>query len=83
VSAPHCAQIAQLLKKEELFEDIVVKKAMERAKFEDLHKEKRLHQPGDRFYNDLKGFSLYKLSYYQCFKCQEPYFGGKKDCEAA
>jgi len=52
------------MKKEEKFEEVVVKKAMERAKFEDLHKEPRLKQPGDRFYNDLKGFSLYKLSYY-------------------
>mmetsp|Transcript_14822 Transcript_14822/g.22973 ORF Transcript_14822/g.22973 Transcript_14822/m.22973 type:complete len:255 (+) Transcript_14822:1109-1873(+) len=83
VSAPNCPQITQLLKKEEDFEAVVVKKALERAKFEDLHKEERLKKPGDRFYNDLKGFALYKLSYYQCYKCQDPYFGGKKDCEAA
>ena len=55
---------------------------MERAKFEDLHKSERLKTKGDRFYNDLEGFALYKLSYYQCFKCAEPYFGGMKDCEA-
>lgn len=60
-----------------------MQKALERAKFEDLHKNPRLKQPGDRFYNDLKGFALYKLSYYMCFKCQNPYFGGMKDCEAA
>jgi len=37
---------------------------MERAKFEDLHKAARLNTKGDRFYNDLEGFALYKLSYY-------------------
>ena len=25
---------------------------------------------------------MHKLSYYMCFKCQVPYFGGMKDCEA-
>lgn len=54
---------------------------MERAKFEDLHKHERLKIKGDRFYNDLEGFALYKLSYYQCFKCGDAYFGGMKDCE--
>lgn len=24
-----------------------------------------------------------KLSYYMCFKCQKPYFGGMKDCDQA
>jgi hypothetical protein len=62
---------------------VVVKKAMERAKFEDLHKHERVVKPGDeRFYNNLKAFALHKLSYYECFKCSEPYFGGMKDCEA-
>ena len=54
---------------------------MERAKFEDLHKMERLKIKGDRFYNDLEGLALYKLSYYQCFKCSDAYFGGMKDCE--
>ena len=59
------------MKKEMKFEEVVVKKAMERAKFEDLHKVDRFKnaQPGDRFHNNLKEFALYKLSYYQCFKC--------------
>lgn len=54
---------------------------MERAKFEDLAKNPRLKDPNDRFYNDLKSFALYKLSYYECYTCKAPYFGGMKDCE--
>jgi len=53
-----------LIKKDEDYEKIVIKKALERAKFEDLHKHERVKKPGDRFYNDLQGFALYKLSYY-------------------
>lgn len=83
ISAPHCPSLDKEIKKQEKLEQIIVEKAMERAKFEDLHKNPRLKTQGDRFYNDLKGFALYKLSYYMCFKCQNPYFGGMKDCEAA
>mgnify|MGYP006089169225 CR=1 FL=1 len=57
---------------------------MERAKFEDLHKHERVVKKGidDRFYGKLQAFALHKLSYYECFKCSDPYFGGMKDCEA-
>lgn len=64
IDVPHCKPINDLMRKESKFEDVVVKKAIERAKFEDLHKHERVNKPGDRFYNDLKGFALYKLSYY-------------------
>ena len=57
--------------------------SLERAKFEDLHKDPRLAKVGDIFYNDLQGYALKKLSYYNCFKCSNPYFGGMKDCDAA
>mmetsp|Transcript_11811 Transcript_11811/g.19957 ORF Transcript_11811/g.19957 Transcript_11811/m.19957 type:complete len:495 (+) Transcript_11811:782-2266(+) len=83
IEAPHCEQINSILKKERQLQAVVVKKVMERAKFEDLHKDERLKKVGDPFYNDLKGYALKKLSYYQCFKCQDAYFGGMKDCEAA
>jgi len=46
------------------FEDELKKKAIERAKFEGIDKHERLKVPGDRFFNDLKGFAIYKLSYY-------------------
>ena len=26
---------------------------------------------------------MFKLAYYQCFKCKAPYFGGLKDCVRA
>ena len=54
--------------------------AIERATIENLQKDPRLQKQDDIYYNNLKEFALYKLSFYQCFECQEPYFGGVKDC---
>lgn len=64
-------------------ENDVLSKVVERAKNEGLDKDERLNKPGDRFFNDLRGFSIYKLAYYLCFKCKTPYFGGMKDCNQA
>ncbi len=62
----------------------VQKRAVERAKFENIHKDPRLSNPNDeRFYNNLEAWAMFKLAYYQCFKCRKPYFGGMKDCLAA
>ena len=57
--------------------------SIERAKYEAIDKSPRLTDPNDDFYNDLQAWALFKLAYYQCFKCQIPYFGGMKDCIAA
>lgn len=64
ISCRHNPKITKALEKEKKLKDVVVKKAMERAKFEDLHKEPRLKKPGDPFYNDLLGYAMKRLSYY-------------------
>ena len=83
IRASHCKILTDEVKQSEVVEEDVMKKATERAKFEGLEKNPRLKDPNDKFYNDLRGFSIYKLSYYMCFKCKSPYFGGMKDCEQA
>lgn len=62
------------------FEVDVKKKALERAKFEGIDKDERLKDPNDPYHGDLQAYAMFKLAYYQCFKCKEAYFGGKKDC---
>ena len=57
--------------------------SIERAKYENIHKDPRLSNPNDAYYNNLQAWALFKLAYYQCFKCKVPYFGGMKDCIAA
>ena len=39
-----------------------------------------MKDPNYLFYGKWQEYCLYKLSYYECFKCKEAYFGGKKDC---
>ena len=56
--------------------------AIERAKIEGLDKDPKLSDPKYNFYKDLQGYAMYKCSYYMCFKCKSPYFGGLKDCDA-
>lgn len=83
IKAPHCPVLNQELIEAEKIEEDVLKKSAERAKHEGLDKDPRLKDPADRFYNNLKDFSIFKLAYFQCFKCKSPYFGGMKDCMAA
>ena len=38
---------------------------------------------GDFYYGKLPEFALHHLTFYECFKCEEPYFGGMQDCAEA
>eukprot|EP00826_Nyctotherus_ovalis_P013748 TRINITY_DN1375_c0_g1_i9.p1 TRINITY_DN1375_c0_g1~~TRINITY_DN1375_c0_g1_i9.p1 ORF type:complete len:432 (+),score=91.22 TRINITY_DN1375_c0_g1_i9:404-1699(+) len=81
VAAPQNPEVAvELASISAIFEDIR-KKAVDRLKYEGLDKDKRLHDPNDRFYNKFEEYALTRLSYYMCFKCKKPYFGGLKSCE--
>ena len=43
----------------------------------------QLKLPSGRFYQNPEGFALQRYQYFLCHKCQEPYFGGKRECEQA
>lgn len=57
--------------------------AVHRAKHEGIDKDPRLQDPSDSFYNNLQEYAIFKLAYYMCNKCNNPYFGGMKDCIGA
>lgn len=80
IEAPSCPQIQILTSEVNKFEVEVKEKALTRVKFEGLEKDPRLADPNDEFYNNLQNWAMFKLAYYQCFKCKGAYFGGKKDC---
>ena len=54
--------------------------AFQRAKHEGIDKDKELRDPDHKYYNDLLGYAMDQLNYFICFKCKNPYFGGKKQC---
>jgi hypothetical protein len=62
-----------------LYDDIS-KKAIERLKFEGLHKDPRLIDPNSQWYGKDLEFALHKTSYYMCYECNKPYFAGLREC---
>jgi hypothetical protein len=52
----------------------VQEKAVKRAIFEGYENEPRVLREG------IEAWALDKLSYYQCHKCNDPYYGGLKEC---
>ena len=57
--------------------------AIEVGKRQDLDKDPRLSNPQDDFYGKFEEFAMFKCSFYMCFRCSKPYFGGLIDCGAA
>eukprot|EP00362_Geleiidae_sp_MMETSP1317_P002486 CAMPEP_0201282632 /NCGR_PEP_ID=MMETSP1317-20130820/6205_1 /ASSEMBLY_ACC=CAM_ASM_000770 /TAXON_ID=187299 /ORGANISM="Undescribed Undescribed, Strain Undescribed" /LENGTH=139 /DNA_ID=CAMNT_0047595947 /DNA_START=119 /DNA_END=539 /DNA_ORIENTATION=- len=55
--------------------------AMKRLEFEGMLNDARLKDPNDAdYYNQPERYALARFSYYECYKCKKPYFGGKKEC---
>jgi hypothetical protein len=54
-----------------------------RAKFEGLDRDPRVTDTSSRFFDDALGLAMDTLAFYECFKCERPYFGGYKRCENA
>jgi hypothetical protein len=80
IKAPHCPIVSNELNSVIAIEQDIIKKALERAKLEGIDKYPEFNDPTEYFYKDMEKYAMYKLAYYQCFKCKSPYFGGLKDC---
>eukprot|EP00347_Sterkiella_histriomuscorum_P002581 403367593 len=80
IKASNNKEIEKELKEPRKMYDIVLAKALERANAEGIDKDERLKNPGDQYFNDLKSYVLQRLSFYQCFECQQPYYGGRREC---
>ncbi|CAD8152124.1 unnamed protein product [Paramecium octaurelia] len=65
-----------------LFQD-VMKKSLDRLKYENRDKDEKLNKVGEQFYGKPQEYAMAIYCYYQCFKCKNPYFGGAKDCQRA
>lgn len=79
IEAHHHPEISELLEEASKLEEEIKSKALERAKHEGLDKDPRLKKVGDPYYNDLEKYAMARLSYYTCYECKNPYFGGLKD----
>lgn len=61
----------------------VLQLSIEMVKQEGLDKEGRVVTKGDIYYKDLAGFALHNCTFFECFECKEPYYGGMLDCMEA
>jgi E3 ubiquitin-protein ligase MYCBP2 len=68
-----------LAKYKETFEKIK-DMCIKRLKLEDRMKDEKLVNPSSLYYNKPLDYAIKIYSYYECFKCKSPYFGGLKDC---
>eukprot|EP01112_Ceratiomyxa_fruticulosa_P019235 TRINITY_DN626_c0_g1_i2.p1 TRINITY_DN626_c0_g1~~TRINITY_DN626_c0_g1_i2.p1 ORF type:complete len:753 (+),score=87.02 TRINITY_DN626_c0_g1_i2:295-2553(+) len=64
----------------ELYET-VLDKALSRLKMMGQERCPELTTPGSRWYNNIEGYVMNRFSYFPCFKCKQPYFGGERVCE--
>ncbi|CAD8076897.1 unnamed protein product [Paramecium primaurelia] len=56
---------------------------IERLDIEGMKQAKEITDPKSQYFQKPKEFAMDKFCFYQCFKCEKPYFGGIKNCQAA
>ncbi|OUM66207.1 hypothetical protein PIROE2DRAFT_6643 [Piromyces sp. E2] len=54
--------------------------ALKRLEYENMDKDPRLSDINSPWYGKKEEFAMKHLSYYQCYVCKEPYFGGRREC---
>jgi hypothetical protein len=60
---------------------LVETKSVERLEYMGLKNCKELTDEDSQFFNNPSKYALFRFSYFPCFKCKEPYFGGERACE--
>eukprot|EP01063_Lacrimia_lanifica_P001009 TRINITY_DN1047_c0_g4_i1.p1 TRINITY_DN1047_c0_g4~~TRINITY_DN1047_c0_g4_i1.p1 ORF type:complete len:712 (+),score=239.60 TRINITY_DN1047_c0_g4_i1:132-2138(+) len=64
------------------FREDVQKLALLRLKHEGMDSDAAVTAPEGAYYNNPLGYAEAVLSYYQCYVCERPYFGGVRQCDA-
>ena len=59
----------------------VEREALLNAERQGILKDERLNNPDDFYYGKPLEYAMYRCSFFQCHKCEKPYFGGLVDCE--
>mmetsp|Transcript_18310 Transcript_18310/g.22830 ORF Transcript_18310/g.22830 Transcript_18310/m.22830 type:complete len:84 (+) Transcript_18310:405-656(+) len=57
--------------------------AIKEANISGLHESPRLTDPTDQYFEDYPALALASCTFYECYTCKEPYFGGMNDCRQA
>lgn len=54
--------------------------SIQRLKFEGCDKDQKLKDPKSPYYQKPNEYAMAIYAYFECFKCKNPYFGGRKNC---
>ena len=61
----------------------IIELSTQKAIEEGYDKEGRVVTEGDIYYGKLAEYALHQCTFYECFKCKQPFFGGMQDCAQA
>ncbi|KAL0480957.1 hypothetical protein AKO1_013623 [Acrasis kona] len=70
---------------ESMYIGIKLKKDMQelcRIGFDWIEEEDEFKDKNSKFYHDKFAYAMHHLSFYKCYECGKPYYGGAKQCEA-
>lgn len=56
-------------------------KALARLRELGLDRSDDITRPGAPFHGDPLGYAMHRFSYFMCYKCHTPYYGGERVCE--
>ena len=59
----------------------VEEKALKRLRELGMINSDDIKKPGGPYYNDPIGYAMHRFSYFMCYKCHKPYYGGERVCE--
>uniref|UniRef100_A0A6A7FXV8 RanBP-type and C3HC4-type zinc finger-containing protein 1 n=1 Tax=Hirondellea gigas TaxID=1518452 RepID=A0A6A7FXV8_9CRUS len=74
VDDPVISSLVQLYKK-------IQEKSLFRLKVDGLEDDDKLTNPASKWFKQPLEFAMNSFAYYNCFKCNQEYFGGRRDCE--
>jgi len=76
-------KIKKLNKNLNILYDKLSAKMLRRLKYEKLDQDSEIMNENGAYYQDEIGFAMNKFAYYLCYKCDNPYYVGLKQCLAA
>lgn len=62
---------------------LVLELSLQMAKEEGLDKSGRVVTEGDIYFGKLAEFAMHNCTFFECYGCNEPYYGGMQDCMQA
>lgn len=77
----HIPVIAKVLRPLVLLKNETQRQSLENAQLQGVFADGRVDDPADHYYGKSLDYAMHRCSFYQCYECKKPYFGGLIDCE--